>query len=116
MTIPANCAAGDVSATFTYALPSPNGKSLYLTQLRTILSEFRTNFIDNPQEVIVRDLRGRENDFSLDVNGFEYLIHHTQEDFLNTESIKTNYYSEVQRMIKEHTGANQVVVLGHRIR
>ncbi|KAF8608049.1 hypothetical protein BDV93DRAFT_586032 [Ceratobasidium sp. AG-I] len=109
------CPAGDVSATFNYALPNPDGKSLYLTQLSTKASNFRINFFHDPRNVLVQDLRGRENDFSLDVNGFEYLTHHTLENFLNKESIAKNYCAEMQRLIGERTGANQVVVLGHRI-
>lgn len=111
-----NCAAGDVGATFNYALPNPNGKSLYITQLRNSLSNFRINFFYDPRNIIAHDLRGRESDFSLDMNGFEYLTHHTPENFLSKESIETNYYAEMRQLIQEHTGANQVVVLGHRIR
>lgn len=116
MATPMNCTTGDVGATFNYTLPSLDGKSLYLAQLPGSPTRFRTNFINDPQNAIVRDLRGLEKDFSLDVNGFEYLIHHTHEAFLGKESIEANYYAEVRQMIKVHTGADRVVIIGHRIR
>ncbi|KAG8697197.1 hypothetical protein FRC08_006680 [Ceratobasidium sp. 394] len=110
------CASGDVRTTLNYALPNPDGKSLYLMHPRPGSPNFRINYILNPRDVVIQDLRGREEKFRLDVNGFEYLTHHTAESFVDKASIEKNYYAEIQQLVKEHTGANQVSVLTHRIR
>ncbi|CAE6480122.1 unnamed protein product [Rhizoctonia solani] len=110
------CTAGDICAKFNYTLPNPKGQSLYLVQPNPGVLAFRMNYILDPRNVVVQDIRGRERDFKLDVNGFEYLTHPTNETFLNKQSIETNYYAEVQQLVKEHTGADQVFIITHRIR
>ncbi|CAE6462802.1 unnamed protein product [Rhizoctonia solani] len=110
------CTASNVCATFNYALPNPNGYSLYHMQPNPNMVNYRRNYIPDPRNIIVHDVRGQGRDFLLDVNGFEYLTHHTNETFLDKRSIETNYYEEVQQLVKEYTGANQVRAVGHTIR
>ncbi|CAE6483597.1 hypothetical protein ACGC1H_005281 [Rhizoctonia solani] len=111
-----DCTAGDVCATFNYALPNPKGNSLYHIQPNYNEANFRRNYIPDPRNVVVQDIRGREKDFKLDTNGFEYFNHYTNESFLDKQSIETNYYAEIRRFVKEHTGAEQVCTIAHVIR
>ncbi|CAE6357414.1 unnamed protein product [Rhizoctonia solani] len=110
------CTAGDIYAKFNYALPNPRGQSLYLVQPNPGVLAFRMNYILDPRNVVAQDIRGRENDFKLDVNGFEYLTRPTDEAFLDKQSIETNYYAEVRQLVKEHTSADQVFIITHRTR
>ncbi|KAG9081395.1 hypothetical protein FRC06_005607, partial [Ceratobasidium sp. 370] len=110
------CASGDVRTTLNYSLPNPDGKSLYIIHPRPGSSDFRINYILDPRDVVIQDLRGREKKFLLDVNGFEFLTRPTTQSFLDKASIEKNYYPEVQKLVKEHTGANRVFILTHRIR
>ncbi|KEP47886.1 putative methyltransferase-like protein [Rhizoctonia solani 123E] len=110
------CTAGDICAKFNYALPNPRGQSLYLVQPNPGVLAFRMNYILDPRNVVAQDIRGRENDFKLDVNGFEYLTRPTDEAFLDKQSIETNYYAEVRQLVKEHTSADQVFIITHRTR
>ncbi|KAG8708333.1 hypothetical protein FRC11_006558 [Ceratobasidium sp. 423] len=111
-----HCTTGDVHAKFNYALPNPSGQSLYLTQPNPESLNFRLNLILDPRNVVVQDIRGRENDFTLDVNGFEYLTRPTNETFVDKQSIETSYYEEIRQLVEAHTGADRVFVITHRIR
>lgn len=52
--------------------------------------------------VTVKDIRGEEDKYSLDVNGFQVHKHvSTEKDFLDDEQIKTQYYSEVEQLLKD---------------
>lgn len=109
------CTSGDINATFNYALPNPLGESLrHVEHPETLKVDI--NYILDSRNVLVRNLRGRQADFSLDVNGFEYMDHHTSESFLDIDSIKTNYYEEVRQLLKKRTGCKHVHVVGHKLR
>ncbi|KAL6707869.1 hypothetical protein ACN47E_003769 [Coniothyrium glycines] len=65
----------------------------------------------------VRDVTGREEEFTLDVNGFEFYNNIAQEkDFTDDEKIKTGYYAETEHLLKEATGASRVFIFDHTIR
>ena len=76
-----------------------------------------TNVGSNPQPALVHDVRGREAEFSLDKNGFQY-VHwpSVEKDFTDDEVIKAKYYPEVERILKQVTGAKRVYIFDHTIR
>jgi hypothetical protein len=52
--------------------------------------------------VTVRDVRGRENEYTLDGNGFQ--IHRqsaNEKEFLDDEKIKSGYYAETEQLLKD---------------
>ena len=63
-----------------------------------------SNHFDKPKDIrtiLVHDLRGQEDQFSLDKNGFQFLSHVSKEkEFLETESIETGYLPEVEQLVK----------------
>ena len=81
--------------------------------------EPQRNFGDIPHVVPIEDIRGRENEFSLDKSGFQ-VVHApsqtTYEDFNDEEKIKTKYYAEIEDILKKVTGAHKVVIFDHTIR
>ncbi len=61
--------------------------------------------------------RPRAAEFSLDVHGFTFLEHRTaMRDFFDADELKRVYYPEVERLIKEASGAVRVVVFDHTLR
>lgn len=60
---------------------------------------------ERPSEVVdvtVHDIRGSEEAFSLDVQGFQIHRHRSVEkDFLDDEQIKTSYYPETEQLLKD---------------
>jgi hypothetical protein len=97
--------------------PSPMIKS---QDVDTVLHYFKPNadgsppnptYVDKPEtfyrepdshDVTVRDVRGKEDQYALDANGFQFYKHVSKEkDFLDDEKIKAEYYPEIERLLKE---------------
>jgi len=75
------------------------------------------NGIDDPRDVRIEDARGREAEFTLDRNGFTLLHAPTQvRDFYSPEEVKSVYYPEVERLLRDRLGASRVVVFDHGVR
>ena len=52
--------------------------------------------------VEVTDISGSENKYSLDSHGFQLVHHESQEKaFVDDDQIKSNYYSEVEQLLKD---------------
>jgi hypothetical protein len=69
------------------------------------------------QSVSVHNGRGLLSEFSLDTNGFVLTDHETAvTDFYDPDEVKSVYYPEVERLIKQVTGAERVVVFDHIVR
>jgi hypothetical protein len=76
---------------------------------RTGKHELRTMTVRNG-----RPLAGK---LSLDGNGFVLIEHKTRvRDFFDVEELKAVYYSEVERLIKDVSGASRVVLFDHTLR
>jgi hypothetical protein len=77
-----------------------------------------SNYARTPVRVTIHDLRGRENNFDVDNNGFEVLkydgqIHNAFDD--NSE-IQRCYYEDIVNVLKKRLGASRIVVFNHIIR
>ena len=65
----------------------------------------------------VRNGRPLAHTFSLDGNGFVFVGHKTRvADFFDAEELKSVYYPEVERLIKDVSGASRVVLFDHTLR
>ena len=75
------------------------------------------NLGSEPHDVTVRDARGREDEFSLDKNGFQFVKYPSVEkEFDDDERIQNVYYPEVEKLLKEVAGAKRVFIFDHTIR
>lgn len=75
--------------------------------------------IADPHEVRIEDARGRENEFTLDRNGFQLIkapTAMTRTDFYSPDEIKRVYYPEVEQLLKDRLGASRVHVFDHNVR
>jgi len=69
------------------------------------------------QTVPIRNAREVVDDLSLDKQGFELTHQETAvQDFYEQEEVKRIYYPEVERLLKEATGAEKVVIFDHQVR
>ncbi|KAF2431248.1 hypothetical protein EJ08DRAFT_193365 [Tothia fuscella] len=71
--------------------------------------------------LIVKDISGKESEYTLDQNGFQLSrqvtkVILTSEDLANDDKIKNEYYPEMQAWLKEVTGAPRVKVYHHGTR
>ncbi|KAB5582277.1 hypothetical protein GE09DRAFT_1074339 [Coniochaeta sp. 2T2.1] len=69
------------------------------------------------QPVAVQDITGEEEKYTLSSHGFQLVRHKTGfRDFRNLEALKSEYFPEVERLVKDVTGAVRVVVFDHKVR
>ncbi|KAI9720783.1 MAG: hypothetical protein M1812_002622 [Candelaria pacifica] len=85
------------------------------------------NYVDKPdsynekpvdtRRVLVHDIRGSEDEYTLDKTGFQVHKHVSKEkDFLDEDRIKAEYYPEVEQLLKDVTGASKIFIFDHTIR
>jgi len=75
------------------------------------------NGVDDPRDVLIEDGRGREDEFTLDRNGFTLLSAPTKvRDFYAPDEIRSVYYPEVERLVRDTLGASRVVAFDHNVR
>lgn len=108
---------GDVSATLNFYQPPADGSAPY-----SIVDggDNSNNFTTVPKEVLIHDLRGRESEPTLDHDAFR-LIQSVQpskeKDFVDDDSIKENYYPEVEQLLLDSVpGSNRIYLFDHTIR
>lgn len=54
------------------------------------------------QDVVVHDIAGDEDRYTLDSHGFQIYRHESKEkDFLDGEKIKAEYYPETEQLLKD---------------
>ena len=70
-----------------------------------------------PKSVRVHDGRAIARDLSLDDQGFALTRHQSAvADFFDDDEVRAVYYPEVERLVKEATGAAKVVIFDHTTR
>ena len=69
------------------------------------------------REMVIEDVRGNNNAYSLDENGFTYLKHDTMvTDFWDQDQILGIYYEEVRQLLIEKFNAANAHVFDHNLR
>ncbi|KAL2114190.1 hypothetical protein VUR80DRAFT_117 [Thermomyces stellatus] len=65
----------------------------------------------------IHDVRGRESEYTLDKDGFEFVRRPAAEkEFLDEDAIKAGYYDETEQLLKDVTGASKIFIFDHTIR
>jgi hypothetical protein len=89
----------DVNTVLNYHKPNEDGSPPHPTYVD------RPETYDRPVEthpVTIRDVRGRESEFTLDGSGFQiYRNTANEKDFLDDQQIKSGYYAEVEQLLKD---------------
>jgi hypothetical protein len=76
-----------------------------------------SNVVNETREVAIHDARPVAGQVSLDANGFALLGHASAvRDFFDDEEVKRVYYPEVERLVKQATGADRVHIFDHTTR
>jgi hypothetical protein len=67
--------------------------------------------------VSIQNGRNAASELSLDRQGFQLTRHQTAvTDFYDRQEVERAYYPEVERLLKEATGAEKVVIFDHQVR
>ena len=71
----------------------------------------------DPRPMQIENGRLHAGGFTLDHNGFKLVEHRTAvRNFFDKPRIETDYYPEVEQLVKQHTGASRVVVFDYTLR
>ncbi|KAF2736408.1 putative CmcJ-like methyltransferase [Polyplosphaeria fusca] len=114
--------AGDIRASLTFLKPDPlhDHEKPYRLRYDPGPGIPRTNCTTLSQEnIVIKDIRGQEDAYSLDQNGFEVVELESElspKAFLDIERVKDVWYDELSTMLKNRYGAKRVEVLEHGIR
>lgn len=77
----------------------------------------RSNVGVDEREVVIHDVRGKEDTVGLDKTGFQFVKHISNEkDFVDEKKVEAEYYKEVEALLKQQTGAKRVFIFDHTIR
>jgi hypothetical protein len=111
---PAQATVSAIEAPLIFLEPAPERPVVYLTDPPPGVP-MRTGSYE-PQLVAIGDARPIAERLSLDVQGFQ-LIHAPTvvRDFTDEAMIRSFYYPEVERLVREATGAELVVNFDHTI-
>ncbi|HVG50497.1 MAG TPA: CmcJ/NvfI family oxidoreductase, partial [Xanthobacteraceae bacterium] len=70
-----------------------------------------------PRTIRIHDARPIARDFSIEKNGFELVTQKTAcKDFSDAAHVSTVYFREIEKLIKERTGAERVLIFGPALR
>jgi len=78
----------------------------------------KTNVKLDKREMSINDIRGNEQDFTIDQNGFSIMKIESKlsyEDFNDADLVKSIYLREVAETVKELLGASRVQIFEHLV-
>ncbi|PNY24120.1 Uncharacterized protein TCAP_05931 [Tolypocladium capitatum] len=112
---------GDVTASLNYYNPPADQSATPFNFVDTPPpGQPQRNYSDAAHDTRIRDLRGRDADFSLDRDAFQVLSGlppSLEPEFVDEDSIARNYYPEVERLLLDAIpGAGRVRIFDHTIR
>ena len=104
-----------VEAEITFLLGNDQKPVIHITPEGTREPERTATY--GPRRVTVRDARPLAAELSLDREGFALVGHETAvTDFEDEAEVERVYYPEMERLVKEATGASRVLVFDHTLR
>jgi len=111
---------GDAEVTLKYFQPPEDGSAPYNFVETQPEGQPQRNYGSIEAQVWVHDIRGQESEYNLDKDAFAVvsnLPESAEKDFVDDDSIKRNYYPEVEKLILDHVpGSNRVFLFDHTIR
>lgn len=104
----------------TFYAPPADGSAPYNYVEKPPEGEPQRNYTEDNHTVTIHDIRGHEAEYDFNINGFGVLQNvpdSAEKEFTSDESIKENYYPEVEKLLLENVpGANKVFFFDHTVR
>lgn len=112
---------GTVNSTAEFYYPPADGSPAYYYFVTPPPGVAKTNFTWRAHPITIHDIRGREDEFTLDNNAFQAIknvpLLKTDPSFTDEQNIKECYYREVEALIlRQVPGAMRVVIFNHTVR
>jgi len=98
-----------------FSVPPPHGERAYVHANRDPKTgDYKRNYESKEKEVVIENLRGKEDSATLDTAGFQ-LFHCPAKhiSFATDEDIYREYYPESIELLKKLTSASRVVLFDH---
>jgi hypothetical protein len=95
--------------------PNVNEPSIHDYSIKSVKDVRQTDVVHETRQVLIRDIRGVENSFNLECDGFEVLKHRTQlsqVEFASKAAVMDIYLKETEALLKERFHASRVVIIG----
>lgn len=112
-------ARGPVTSTLSFYKPPTDGSKPFNYVEKPPEGQPQRNFGDSDIPIEIQDIRSKEKSFNLDTNAFAafHVPPSAEKDFISDDSVKKNYYPEVERFILQNVdGAKRVLLFDHTIR
>jgi hypothetical protein len=110
-----NRAGTFIEASLNYIADSTERPILYTYDPPAGVSRHTGRFAEHT--VSIQNGRNAASELSLDRQGFQLTRHQTAvTDFYDRQEVERAYYPEVERLLKEATGAEKVVIFDHQVR
>lgn len=104
-----------VEATLNYVAPMEHKPEYYLYQPPPEITRHTPESL--PRTVPIFDARQLPDGVALDREGVQLVPHETAvANFYDAEEVRSVYYPEVARLVRESTGADHVLVFDHNVR
>ncbi|KUI62386.1 Uncharacterized protein in dcmA 3'region [Cytospora mali] len=120
MAITSTVPRGPVTAKLNYFNPPADGSTPFNHVDTPPEGSPQRNYTDVTFDTLIDDIRGRESQYTLDRDAFQVVqgVPESKEKaFVDDESIRANYYPEVEELLLRHIpGAHKVVFFDHTIR
>ena len=111
---------GPVTSTLNFYKPPADGSKPFNYVEAAPEGQPQRNYGDELVSVTINDIRGHEEDFSLNRNAFAAIKNAgegAEKEFSDDESVKAKYYPEVERLLLDNAeGAERVLIFDHTIR
>ncbi|KAF4965627.1 hypothetical protein FSARC_6614 [Fusarium sarcochroum] len=118
MSIPDSVPRGDVVAKLNFFKAPADGSDAENVIVPRGLPQI--NYADDSRDVLIRDLRGKESEVTLDRDGVaivQGVAPSTERDFVDDDSIRANYYPELEKLLLDVVpGSHTVIFFDHTIR
>lgn len=112
--------SGDTVVTLNYFRPPEDGSAPFNFVEQPPEGLPQRNFGDIDVKVPMHDIRGQESEYTLDKDAFQVIPNvpeSAEKHFDDDESIKKNYYPEVEKLLLDHVpGSNKIFLFDHTIR
>ena len=116
---PTHIPRGSVTAELKFYAPPVDGSKPWNYVNEPKDGSPKRNFGDADIPVTITDIRGHESSYNIDDNAFQTLKTgpSAEKDFTSDESIKANYFPEVERLLLENIpGAKRIFIFDHTLR
>lgn len=110
---------GPVQSTLVFYAPPKDGAAPFNYVEQAPEGMPQRNYGEHNHDITIEDIRGRESDFDMNINGFATVsgVDSQEKDFNDDAHIKQTYYPEVEQLLLANApGAKRVFIFDHTIR